>query len=768
MLSCLFSWVGSSAETVEEDALLAIGDTFPEFRLVDYKTGESVSRDDFAGGILVIDFCAWWCGPCQRSAPGLRSLIDQYYLEQGGNAAGIPVYVMTIMGVDENRSSLDEFIETLHLDRVLEDENEPRLVSQLPTEGYIPYFVIVNGVSDDPSHEQWELLFTERGFRGNELFTEGMRPVIDSVTGTAPDPMPQMYRDPYDQTVRAGKTVEFHTGYSGKGPFTVSWFKDGDLIPEQTSSVLSLESATVAEAGLYHVEIKNDFGTVVSQTARLIVTQRYDDWIRPASLSKEDALPDADPDGDGQTNFAEYVQATNPVDGADRNVPVLRSGETAGEMAIDFQISTAVLSAEYVIESSSGLDAWTAIDEENASLLETPMGSRLLLSMSVPVMSEPRFWRLRMFDPDTKNLVLREGEVMVGALTDIDEISAFYWDEYGEVYYYDSYRLQGLVDGEEYSVIVKTDEGFNPGVEFNGSVSGGEPLFYSLANLYEGDDIASVYSFIADAALDYSFNATTEYQEVVGHYEISLARTSYLTPLELNELVVGELDGDVDLGLWDDPFLPMDPFRLSELPLGREITVFMEPDAPSDTIKASIELHDGHTLAYLFSSSYLATIPGENEVEAVPLTFIAEAGRAYVMAATLLDYDYIPFGYTLWVEETDLIPDLRPGDTVSDIVNRESTWYFDDIDYHVDFYELADGESGVPVNLVVSSEDAEDVRIFVCDARNWELLFKDIPSQTSQSETTFFIPREGKRYFIGVGLPEREVDTHYTLSVTQE
>src|SRR5579872_3716312 len=49
----------------------------PNFNLEDVH-GKTVSLADFKGKILVIDFWATWCGPCQKSFPAMQILVDRY------------------------------------------------------------------------------------------------------------------------------------------------------------------------------------------------------------------------------------------------------------------------------------------------------------------------------------------------------------------------------------------------------------------------------------------------------------------------------------------------------------------------------------------------------------------------------------------------------------------------------------------------------------------------------------------------------------------
>src|SRR2546425_5331449 len=61
------------------------------FDLPRWRTNERVRLEDFAGQILVLDFFAFWCAPCERTSKELENGLQRYYAPRKGNPQGVPV-----------------------------------------------------------------------------------------------------------------------------------------------------------------------------------------------------------------------------------------------------------------------------------------------------------------------------------------------------------------------------------------------------------------------------------------------------------------------------------------------------------------------------------------------------------------------------------------------------------------------------------------------------------------------------------------------------
>jgi thiol-disulfide isomerase/thioredoxin len=63
----------------EQGSVLAgeIGSRLPDFSVTDLE-GRRLSTTDLRGKVVLIDFWATWCVPCEREMPGYQTLLDRY------------------------------------------------------------------------------------------------------------------------------------------------------------------------------------------------------------------------------------------------------------------------------------------------------------------------------------------------------------------------------------------------------------------------------------------------------------------------------------------------------------------------------------------------------------------------------------------------------------------------------------------------------------------------------------------------------------------
>ena len=161
------------------------GSITSDFTLKDRRTGEDVSLSDFDGKVIVLDFFAYWCAPCAFSSPDIEQNIQRFYKDQGGNPNGVEVQVIAVNIENGNPELTDDFIQQTELELVVDDTQAVAWNLYNETQG-IPLFVVINGVDNTPSHEQWEVLHNAPSYPGAEF----LRGIIDSVEAALPPPDP--------------------------------------------------------------------------------------------------------------------------------------------------------------------------------------------------------------------------------------------------------------------------------------------------------------------------------------------------------------------------------------------------------------------------------------------------------------------------------------------------------------------------------------------------------------------------------------------------
>jgi peroxiredoxin len=105
-IGVLLAGLGFVLTGVMSQPEVKVGDRAPKFSVVTTK-GKTLSRDDFGGRLLVLNFWATWCPPCVAEMPSLNEF--QRQLRQAG-------VVVLAVSVDRNERAMRDFVERFGLD----------------------------------------------------------------------------------------------------------------------------------------------------------------------------------------------------------------------------------------------------------------------------------------------------------------------------------------------------------------------------------------------------------------------------------------------------------------------------------------------------------------------------------------------------------------------------------------------------------------------------------------------------------------------------
>lgn len=155
--------------------------------------------------------------------------------------------------------------------------------------------------------------------------------VVAPVTQAMVAAVPRISRQPQGTTISPGKVALLTVGVSGKAPFHYQWQCNGTNLPGATASFLYLRNFTANQAGMYSVQISNNYGSTNSATALLTVP-----GVSVASVGTAQSIPIVNP--------AAALTA----------MPATSRGE------FRFQVG-GVSGSNYVVEASLDLKGWAPV-----------------------------------------------------------------------------------------------------------------------------------------------------------------------------------------------------------------------------------------------------------------------------------------------------------------------------------------------------------------------------------------------------------------------
>ncbi|MEX0320525.1 MAG: TlpA family protein disulfide reductase [Puniceicoccaceae bacterium] len=192
-----------------------VGDIVQDVTFRDYKTGMTTSLYELGseGGVLVLEWFAWWCPFCTHAAANVEDGIVNYYASNG-HPNQVPVRHIGLNVQGNSRAQSDTFISTYGVQTVVEDYDRS-FFYEFSDAGQ-PLFVVINAEPNSPSAQQWEVLSVWLTYGSFPDVSTFLRPIINSVeAGIPPDPALMAFSsapDPVDGWYASDWFGNFHGG----------------------------------------------------------------------------------------------------------------------------------------------------------------------------------------------------------------------------------------------------------------------------------------------------------------------------------------------------------------------------------------------------------------------------------------------------------------------------------------------------------------------------------------------------------------------------
>jgi thiol-disulfide isomerase/thioredoxin len=175
LLWLLFFRLPTSGAAPAGDAVNPPPGFAPDFDLPRWATEERVRLNDFHGQLLVLDFFAYWCAPCEVASKQLEEGVQQFYVRQGGNRQGVPVRVLSVNIESERPENTAAFLKRTGASLAAQDASA-RLLSAFGQAG-IPFLVIIDGSASTAASPNFPVVYQHAGFAG----VRELRRIIDSL-----------------------------------------------------------------------------------------------------------------------------------------------------------------------------------------------------------------------------------------------------------------------------------------------------------------------------------------------------------------------------------------------------------------------------------------------------------------------------------------------------------------------------------------------------------------------------------------------------------
>ena len=204
---------------------------------------------------------------------------------------------------------------------------------------------------------------------------------------------PNILIQPVSAVTALGTSVTFRVTATGLAPLKYFWQFNGSNITAAVSTAYTLSNPQLSNEGPYRVVITNSLGAVTSSVVTLVIDSDLDgmpDAFELAYGLNPRLAGDAsgDLDGDGVSNYQEYLAGTNPTNAA--SFLKLTSDGLAPDGSIILRF-TAVSNRSYSILSKPTINAGTWLSISN--ILGVPADRIVIITNSVPGGGQ-RYYRL--------------------------------------------------------------------------------------------------------------------------------------------------------------------------------------------------------------------------------------------------------------------------------------------------------------------------------------------------------------------------------------
>ena len=186
---------------------------------------------------------------------------------------------------------------------------------------------------------------------------------------------------------------------TGTGPFTYQWLFNGVPIIDATNGSFFLTNATAINLGKYQLVAANSGGAVTSAVVNVSNLDLNDSGLpvawELAYFGVTGVDPNADPDGDGVSNFLEYLDGTDPTNPNSvrprLNIPTYLPGGTVSVVPLksEYQLGDIV---QVTAQPGPGFFIdWSGSNAAPVSRSFTNQGASLTLVMNSTIWLTPRF-----------------------------------------------------------------------------------------------------------------------------------------------------------------------------------------------------------------------------------------------------------------------------------------------------------------------------------------------------------------------------------------